>query len=216
MTDPESSMNLIAEWFRRVWCLLNRSRFDEASRQEMDARDVWGWGWLDSLERDSRFAYRTLRRTPGFTIVSVTSLAVGFALAASTVAVINAYLLRSLPYAAADRLYHVMYAPPGPWEPRGMSALDWASVDDAVEFPITASGETFYLMDSRYTQSVRGLRVARGFVEGLGVRTVLGHSGGLAPSGAVCELRGALLLPEGNIAGQPPLVRLPGAVAVMA
>src|SRR3989304_242982 len=161
-------MNLIAEWLRR-------------------ARNVWGWAWLESLARDSPCACRTLRRTPGFTIVSVPSLAVGFALAASTVAVINAYLLRSLPYAAADRLYHVMYAPPGPWEPRGMSALDWASVDDAVEFPITASGETFYLMDSRYTQSVRGLRVARGFVEGLGVRTVLGRSLSDDDFGGVCE-----------------------------
>jgi hypothetical protein len=129
----------IGEWFRRVWYLLNRSRVDAALRREMEdhralmgdparfgnalrlreeSHDVWGWAWLDHLLRDLRYAWRMLRRTPGFTSVSVISLAAGFALAASTVAVLNAYVLRSLPYAHADRLYHVMYAPPGPWERR--------------------------------------------------------------------------------------------------
>ena len=152
----------LGEWSRRVWYLLNRGRVDAALRREMEdhravmadparfgnarrlrehSHDVWGWGWLDHLARDLRHATRMLWRTPGFTSVSVISLAAGFALTASTVAVLNAYLLRSLPYDHADRLYHVMYAPPGPWEPGRMEALDWGAVDDVVEFPITASGE---------------------------------------------------------------------------
>ena len=122
------------------------------------SRTTCGAGrWLDQLVRDLRYAARMLRRTPGFTSVSVISLAAGFALAASTVAVLNAYVLRSLPYAHADRLYHVMYAPPGPWEPGGMEALDWRAVNDVVEFPITASGATFYLSDGGHTQTIRGL-----------------------------------------------------------
>jgi len=43
---------------------------------------------------------------------------------AVTAALVNAYLVRSLPYPAASRLYHVRYAPPGPWEPANLSALD--------------------------------------------------------------------------------------------
>ena len=57
-----------------------------------------------------------------------------------------------------------------------MTALDWQSVNDVVEFPVTSSGETFYLTDGGYTHQARGLRAGPGFLEGLGVRVVLGRS----------------------------------------
>ena len=189
-------MSAVGEWSRRVWYLLNRRRFEASLRQEMeehrarmgdpvrfgntlrlreDAGDVWGWRWLDQLTRDLRLAVRTLRRSPGFAIAAITSLAVGFALTASTVAVLNAYVLRSLPFPQADRLYHVMYAPPGPWEPGGMSALDWRTVADVVEHPITAAGRTYYLTDAGYGQSVRALAGGQGLIAGLGVRAIAGR-----------------------------------------
>ena len=155
-------MSTTGERLRRIWYLLNRGRLEAQLRKEMEAhrammgeparfgntlqlrersREVWGWAWLDALVRDLRFAARGLRRTPVFTLVAIVSLALGLALTTTTVSVVNAYLIRSLPYPEADRLYHVMYAPPGPWEPHGMTGLDWTSVEDVVEFPIAASGE---------------------------------------------------------------------------
>jgi putative ABC transport system permease protein len=133
------------------------------------------WSWLDALGRDVRFAARGLRRTPLFTLVTTLSLALGLALTTSTVSIVNAYLIRSLPYPESDRLYHVMYAPPGPWEPSGMTALDWTSVADVVEFPISSLGESFYVGDGGYTQLLRGMRASRGFVEGLGVGVIAGR-----------------------------------------
>ena len=59
--------------------------------------------WIDGVSRDVRLAVRSLRAAPAFTIVAIASLALGLTLAASTVAVFNAYLIRSLPYPAADR-----------------------------------------------------------------------------------------------------------------
>ena len=189
-------MTSISEWLRRLWYLLNRDRLEAALQQEMEAhrtmmgepgrfgntlhlrersRDVWGWAWLDAPVRDVRFAARGLRRTPVFTVVATLSLALGLALTTSTVSVVNAYLVRSLPYPESDRLYHVRYAPPGPWEPSGITALDWTSVADVVESPISASGESFYLGDGGDTLSLRGMRVTRGFVDGLGVRVVAGR-----------------------------------------
>jgi putative ABC transport system permease protein len=129
-----------------------------------------------SLERDLRYAVRALGRTPGVTIVAVASLAIGLALTAVTGAAVNAYLVEPLPYAQSDRLYRVRYAPPGPWEPRGMSSLDWGSVADVVEFPITSASETFYLTADGFAQSVRGLRIGSGFIAGLGVRAVPGRT----------------------------------------
>ena len=72
-----------------------------------------------------RFAFRQLLKNPGYMVVAVATLAVGLALTASTLAIVNAYLLRSLPYPTAQRVYHLRYAPVGPWEPRGMTAIDW-------------------------------------------------------------------------------------------
>ncbi len=193
-------MAIVGEWVRRVAYLLNRGRIEAELEEEMLAhrammgepskfgntlalrersRDVWGWGWLDGLVRDLRFAARGLLRTPVFTIVATLSLALGLALTATTVSVVNAYLVRRLPYAAAARLYHVRYAPPGPWEPSGMTALDWSSVQDVVEYPISAAGDTFFVGGRGYSMALRGLRASRSFVEGLGVPVAAGR--GLLP-----------------------------------
>ena len=230
-------MARIGEWFRRILYLLNRGRLEATLEEEMNAhrammgeparfgnrlqvreraRDVWGWNWLDGLVRDLRFAARGLRRTPVFTIVVILSLALGFALTATVVAVVNAYLLRTLPYPAVDRLYHVRYAPPGPWEPRGMTDLDWASVQDVVEYPIASAGESFYLGDVGYAMVLRGLRVSTGFTDGLGVSVVAvrRQSGGDVTAGAVpVALRGHALWQARVAAGAGALGRVLGTEA---
>src|SRR5262245_1120039 len=94
---------------------------------------------------DLRFALRQLLKSPGFTTVAISSLAVGLALAVATLAIVNAYLVRSVPYPTAQHVYHLMYAPPGPYEPRGMSSIDWKSLDDVVADSITASGLTYFM-----------------------------------------------------------------------
>src|SRR5690242_19507409 len=116
---------------------------------------------------DLRFALRQLLKNRGFTVVAVSSLAVGLALTASTLAVVNAYLLRSLPYPTAQRLYHLRYAPPGPYEPRGMTGIDWKSLEDVVADTITASGTTFYFGEPGSIARARGLQVSSEFLRGL-------------------------------------------------
>ena len=103
---------------------------------DVPARDVpqRGWSattllWVDHLRQDLRLALRTLGRTPAFTVGAVLPLALGLAIATCAVAVMNAYLLRVQPYPAADRVYHVRYAPPGPWEPNNLRQLDWAAAE---------------------------------------------------------------------------------------
>jgi predicted permease len=203
-------MAVVGEWMRRIGYLVNRGRVEAALEEEMRAhralmgeparfgntlalrersRDVWGWNWLDAIVRDVRFASRGLLRTPVFTIAATLSLALGLALTATMVSVVNAYLIRTLPYTAVERLYHLRYAPPGPWEPSGMTGLDWSSVQDVVEYPIAATGDTFYLGEGGYTVALRGLRARRSFVEGLGVAVVAGRA----------------LLPDDFVSGAEPV-----------
>ena len=186
-----------AEWFRRVWYLLNRSRLEEALRLEMEAhresmgkparfgntlhlreqsRDVWGWNGLDDLLRDLRLAARAILQARGFSFTVIATLALGFVLTASTFAVVNAYMIRGLPYPEANRLYHVIYAPQGVREPGGMGQLDWNDLADVVELVDSSLLTRLFVYDGAARREVVGLSVSRGSVELLGIRAVMGRS----------------------------------------
>lgn len=116
-----------------------------------------------------------LRRSPAFTFGVIVPLSLAFSLAAIIVAVANAYLIRPLPYPAADRVYHVMYAPPGPWEPRGLSGMDWAAVGDIIEYPLATAADTFFTIDGPAAPPLRGRRVTFGLLAGLWIQPVAGR-----------------------------------------
>ena len=62
---------------------------------------------LENLLRDLRYAFRTLRRSPGYTLMAVLTLGFGIGANTAIFTVINAVLLRPLPYAQPSQVLHV-------------------------------------------------------------------------------------------------------------
>lgn len=194
---------MIGRAMRRLWYRLNRTRFENELRGEMEthreemrgvtgdvrrfgnvlqlqeeSRAVWGWTPIDTLGGDIRLAFRSMRRDARFTITTLLTLAAGFALVTVTASVVRAYLASALPYPYAERLYHVMYAPPGPWEPANVSRLDWSALRGVVEQAITARGERAFVprSDGRAPQPIRMLAVGNGFAGGVALRAEIGRA----------------------------------------
>jgi putative ABC transport system permease protein len=96
-------------------------QFGNAERHKERSHEVVGFRW-ESIFEDLRYAIRQLRRSPGFTIVILLTLAIGIGANTLIFSVTDALMLKPLPYKDADRLAILWLRSPGIGIPQ-----DWPS-----------------------------------------------------------------------------------------
>jgi len=86
-----------------------RREFGNPGLVQEISRDQWGRAgvWLERLVQDVRFALRMLRRAPGFTTVSILTIALGIGATTAIFSVVDATLLHPLPFPHAEQLVRI-------------------------------------------------------------------------------------------------------------
>lgn len=151
---------------------------------------------MQTLMQDVRYALRTLARSPGLAFVIVASLAIGIGANTAIFSVVNALLLKPLPYPDPDRLVILWLRSPGINIPQ-----DWPSPGQYID--VKTENRSFEEMS--ISQGGQGTLVGLDQperVEALRTSSSLFHLLGGQP------LYGRLLLPQDDVPGKAPVVVL--------
>ena len=141
------------------------------------SRDVWLVRWLEHLRRDVRIALRSIRSAPGFSAAVIATLALGIGANTAMFTVVDAALLRPLPYPQADRL--VMLGDRGTSGDPGQ--LGYATIQDvrtniaALERVAAIRSWSPTMVVDGVAERVPAMRVNHDFFSTLGARPALGR-----------------------------------------
>jgi predicted permease len=129
--------------------------------------EAWGWARYERLLQDMRFAVRQLIRTPGFTVTAVLLLCLGIGAVTAIFSLVEATLLRPLPYKDGKQLVELARTSPQSDHPvavSGANFLDWRQRSHIFSAMAAYAGSRMTRFDpSSGAEMVHGMRVSPGF-----------------------------------------------------
>jgi predicted permease len=90
-----------------------RREFGNVTLLEERSREVWQWPAIESILADLKFAFRRLRKSPGFAATVLLTLAIGIGANTTVFSVVNGVLLKPLPYPDSEQLVALWLNAPG-------------------------------------------------------------------------------------------------------
>ncbi len=138
---------------------------------------------MTKLTQDFRYGLRVLRKNPGFAIVAILVLGLGIGANTAIFSVVNAVLLRPLPFSDPDRLVHVWHVPPQKSFP-GMTRfsvstanfVDWQQQNNVFEKMAIFTGGRMNLTGGDKPEFLGAAKVSTDFFDVLGVKPILGRT----------------------------------------
>ena len=133
--------------------------------------------WI-GVWQDLRYAVRTLRKSPSFTLVCLLTLALGIGANTAIFSFVDGVLLKPLPYADADRIVRVMEKPPN-YPRNGISTLnylDWRHQNTVFQYMAAETGGSATLTGAGDPVELRGAHVSADYFNIFGIRPVLGRT----------------------------------------
>src|SRR5262249_25593653 len=125
-----------------------------------------------------KYTLRTLRKSPGFTIVAILTLALGIGANTAIFSFVDGILLKPLPYPDSSRIVRVLEKPPGGAR-NGISTLnflDWQRENSVFEFMAAQAGGAVTLSGVAEPVLLRGARVSSHYFEIFGIKAALGRT----------------------------------------
>jgi putative ABC transport system permease protein len=155
-------------------------RLGGAAQTADQYRERGGLPFLENLARDLRYAARSLRKNPGFAAVAILTLALGIGANSAIFTVVNAVLLKPLPYREANRLVMVWEQnPQHGWYNNIVSIanfLDWKSRNHVFEDMAAVDPTTFNLTGAGEPAEIAGVRATANLFTLLGVKPLFGRA----------------------------------------
>jgi predicted permease len=135
---------------------------------------------METLWQDLRFGFRQLLRKPGFALIAVLSLALGIGANTAIFSLVDAVLIRPLPFHDPDRLVMVWEDATSVGFPRNTSApanyADWRSQNQVFEDMAAIRWPSYNLTDEGEPENVKAQAVTANFFPLLGIKPELGRS----------------------------------------
>src|SRR5499426_3479850 len=161
--------------------LAARRSFGSVALSKEDSRAMWGFGSLEVLWQDLRYGARMLIKRKGFTAVAALTLALGVGANTAVFSVINAVLIRSLPYAEADQLVMIWETQPDVRGPVGSypDFLDWRAQAQSFQGMAAFSNKRYAraeLTGLSETIEAQGMLVSQNLFPLLGLKPILGRN----------------------------------------
>jgi predicted permease len=143
-------------------------------------RQVGSFTWLEDLARDVRHALRTLRKSPAFTTAAAATLALAIGANTAMFSVLNAVLLRPLPYRSPDQLAMLWTEDPTQNIREGRSARwdveQWRSQSRGFEDMATFDTVTTILNGADGPEQIPGASISPNLLSIIGVQPVKGRN----------------------------------------
>ena len=181
--EIQEHLRLLAERFeaqgmtKREAAAAARRQFGNTTLLQEDHRELQTFPWIGALWQDLRYAIRMLRKSPGFTIVAVLTLALGIGANTAMFSVIEGVVLAPLQYLNPDRL--VMVWENNPRFPRAWVSYpnfrDWQRGARSFQQMAAFREQGVDLAGPGTPEHLNGKEISSGFFSTLGTELTLGR-----------------------------------------